>query len=51
MGGILAVLMRLQLSVPGNDLIGTDKYNQIFTTHGSTMLFLFAVPVMQGIGV
>ena len=40
--------MRLQLSQPGNDLIGAARYNEIFTMHGTTMMFLFAVPVMQG---
>src|SRR5947209_6434536 len=46
LGGVLAVLMRLQLARPENSLIGPDKYNQIFTMHGSTMMFLFAVPMM-----
>ena len=50
-GGILAGLMRLQLSSPGNNFLGPDMYNQIFTTHGSTMMFLFAVPVMEGMGI
>jgi len=50
-GGTLAALMRLQLSRPDNPLIGPDLYNQIFTTHGTTMMFLFAVPVMQALGV
>src|SRR5215210_3296788 len=50
-GGLLAALMRLQLSRPDNTLIGPDLYNQIFTTHGTTMMFLFDVPVMQGLGV
>jgi cytochrome c oxidase subunit 1 len=50
-GGILAALMRLQLAVPENSLIGPDLYNQIFTMHGTTMMFLFAVPVMQAMGV
>jgi cytochrome c oxidase subunit 1 len=50
-GGILAALMRLQLSRPGNTLIGPDLYNQLFTMHGSTMMFLFAVPIMLGMGV
>src|SRR5213075_2380799 len=49
-GGVLAVLMRLQLALPGNTLIGPDLYNQLFTTHGTTMMFLFAVPVMEGMG-
>ena len=50
-GGLLALVMRLQLSRPDNPLLGPDLYNQIFTTHGTTMMFLFAVPVMQGLGV
>ncbi|HYC48897.1 MAG TPA: cytochrome c oxidase subunit I [Burkholderiales bacterium] len=50
-GGILAALMRLQLSRPENTLIGPDLYNQIFTMHGTTMMFLFAVPMMLGVGV
>jgi cytochrome c oxidase subunit I+III len=49
-GGIEAALMRLQLSRPENQLVGPDLYNRLFTTHGSTMMFLFAVPVMQGVG-
>jgi cytochrome c oxidase subunit I+III len=50
-GGLLAVLMRLQLAVPDNTLIGPDRYNQIFTMHGTTMMFLFAVPVMEAMAV
>jgi cytochrome c oxidase subunit I len=48
LAGLLAVAMRLQLARPGNDLIGAARYNEIFTMHGTTMMFLFAVPVMQG---
>ncbi|HTL33566.1 MAG TPA: cytochrome c oxidase subunit I [Kofleriaceae bacterium] len=51
LGGVLALLMRLQLAVPDNHFLGPEKYNQIFTTHGSTMMFLFAVPVMLGFAV
>ncbi len=51
LGGILALLMRLQLATPGAEVLGPDGYNQAFSTHGSTMMFLFAVPVMQGFGV
>src|ERR1700761_8478973 len=50
-GGVLAALMRLQLSQPDNTFLTPDFYNQVFTTHGSTMMFLFAVPVMQGLGI
>jgi cytochrome c oxidase subunit 1 len=51
LGGLLALLMRVQLAKPENNLIGPDLYNQLFTMHGSTMMFLFAVPVMQALGV
>jgi cytochrome c oxidase subunit I+III len=50
-GGALAALMRLQLAVPENGLIGPDLYNQLFSMHGTTMMFLFAVPVMQAMAV
>ena len=46
MGGVLALLMRIQLSRPENHFLTPDQYNQIFTMHGSTMMFLFAVPLM-----
>jgi len=51
LGGLLAVAMRLQLARPESDLIGPDLYNQIFTMHGSTMMFLFAVPVMEAMAI
>ena len=50
-GGIEALLMRLQLARPDNTLLSAQRYNQIFTLHGTTMMFLFAVPVMEGMGV
>ena len=50
-GGLLSIAMRLQLAKPENTLIGLDLYNQIFTMHGTTMMFLFAVPVMQAMSV
>ena len=49
-GGIEAALMRAQLSRPENTLIGPDRYSQLFTTHGTTMMFLFAVPIMTAMG-
>jgi cytochrome c oxidase subunit 1 len=51
LGGILAVLMRIQLAQPEARLLGPDRYNQIFTMHGSNMMFLFAVPVMEAMAV
>src|SRR5687767_465822 len=38
LGGILALLMRLQLATPENDLVDHDLYNQLFTMHGSVMM-------------
>jgi cytochrome c oxidase subunit 1 len=51
LGGALALLMRLQLARPDNALIGASRFNELFTMHGSTMMFLFAVPVMEGVAV
>jgi cytochrome c oxidase subunit I+III len=49
--GVLALIMRLQLAVPGNDLLSPETYNQVFTVHGSAMMFLFAIPVFEAIAV
>ena len=46
LGGVLALLIRLQLAVPENTVLGPQLYNQLFTMHGSTMMFLFAVPFL-----
>ena len=51
LAGILALIMRTQLAVPGNDLLGPDLYNQMFTMHGTVMMFLFAVPAVEAMGV
>jgi cytochrome c oxidase subunit 1 len=50
LGGVEAALMRIQLARPENNFLSMDTYNQLFSTHGTTMMFLFAVPVMQGVG-
>jgi cytochrome c oxidase subunit 1 len=50
LGGVLALMMRLQLARPEARLVGPDLYDQLFTVHGSTMMFLFAVPVMEAMG-
>jgi cytochrome c oxidase subunit I+III len=49
--GVLAALMRLQLAFPDNHFIGPDRYNQFFTVHGTAMMFLFAVPIMEAMAV
>ncbi|ABA58238.1 Cytochrome c oxidase [Nitrosococcus oceani ATCC 19707] len=50
-GGILALLMRTQLAVPENDFVSADTYNQLFTLHGSVMMFLFAVPLFEAFAI
>ncbi len=49
-GGVEALMIRLQLSVPDNNLVTPQVYNQLFTMHGTTMIFLFVVPFMAGLG-
>ena len=49
--GIMAMLMRIQLSEPQNTFLGPDRYNQLFPMHGAMMLWLFALPVMQAVAV
>jgi cytochrome c oxidase subunit 1 len=49
-GGILALVVRSQLAWSNNDLVSEDQYNQFFTMHASTMLFLFIIPVGAGFG-
>jgi cytochrome c oxidase subunit I+III len=51
LAGLLALLMRLQLATPDNTLVGPDLYNQLFSMHGTVMMFLFAVPIMQAAGI
>ena len=51
LAGVLALLMRAQLAVPGATLIGPDTYNQVFTMHGTVMMFLFAVPIVEAVAV
>jgi cytochrome c oxidase subunit 1 len=50
LGGVEALLIRLQLGAPDNTLLTPETYNQLFTMHGTTMVFLFVVPIMAGFG-
>ena len=50
LGGVEALLMRVQLGVPNNTLISGEHYNELLTLHGTTMVFLFVVPAMAGFG-
>jgi cytochrome c oxidase subunit 1 len=47
-GGLEALLMRMQLGQPGNTLVSAEVYNQLFTMHGTTMVFLFGMPLLAG---
>lgn len=51
LAGILALLMRTQLALPFNGFLDEETYNQIFTMHGSVMMFLFAVPAVEALGI
>ena len=48
-GGIEGLLIRVQLAGSENTLLGPEAYNQVFTMHGTTMMFLFAVPILEGL--
>ncbi|WP_438025256.1 cytochrome c oxidase subunit I [Sorangium sp. So ce233] len=48
-GGLEALVMRSQLLRPEGQLLSPERYNQLFTMHGSTMMFLFAVPFFEGL--
>src|SRR5919204_6218773 len=48
LGGIEALLIRVQLAVPGNTFLQADSYNAVFTMHGVTMIFLVVMPLLLG---
>ena len=48
-GGVLSLLIRAQLATPRGAFLDTALYNQIFTMHGSIMMFLFAIPLLEGL--
>ena len=50
LGGVEALIMRLQLAQPDNTLVQPETYNGLVTVHGTTMIFLFIVPVLAGFG-
>ncbi|MDP8910846.1 MAG: cytochrome c oxidase subunit I [Actinomycetota bacterium] len=49
-GGVLALLIRTQLMTPDTTVFERDAYNQLFTMHGTTMIFLVVVPILAGFG-
>src|ERR1700691_3170031 len=44
LGGVFAMLIRLELLTPQGDLVNSDTYNKIFTMHGVTMVYFFLIP-------
>ncbi|QIG79352.1 cbb3-type cytochrome c oxidase subunit I [Stakelama tenebrarum] len=51
LAGVLALGMRVQLAAPMQEFLGMETYNQFFTMHGTVMMFLFAVPAVEALGV
>jgi cytochrome c oxidase subunit I len=49
-GGIMALLMRAQLATPGEGVLTKERYDQVMTMHGTTMVFLVLVPIFAGFG-
>ena len=49
-GGVLALLMRAQLATPNEHIVTRNSYNELFTMHGTTMVFLVVVPIWAGLG-
>ncbi|MFL6040839.1 MAG: cytochrome c oxidase subunit I [Gaiellales bacterium] len=49
-GGLMALIMRIQLETADGSAVSPERYNQIFTMHGTTMVFLFVVPIMAAFG-
>ena len=49
--GILGMLIRVQLATPESAFMGAETYNQVFTMHGSMMMFLFAIPMVESFAV
>jgi cytochrome c oxidase subunit I len=48
LGGVEALVMRVQLARPDQTLLTPEQYNQLFTMHGITMIFLYSLPVLSG---
>jgi len=50
LGGILALLIRTELAAPGAQVMSAEQYNRVFSMHGTTMIFLFVIPILVGLG-
>ena len=51
LAAIEALLMRIQLAVPNNHFLAPDTFNQVFTMHGTTMIFLVVMPMLIGLAI
>jgi cytochrome c oxidase subunit I+III len=51
LSGFDSLAIRAQLALPELDLIGAAKFNQLFTTHGTAMMFLFAIPMLEALAI
>jgi cytochrome c oxidase subunit 1 len=51
LAGVLGILIRTQLASPEGDFLSPEVYNQVFTVHGITMMFLFAIPMLEGLAI
>ncbi|HDZ74425.1 MAG TPA: cytochrome ubiquinol oxidase subunit I, partial [Aurantimonas coralicida] len=49
--GVLGLMIRVQLAVPDNDFLSANFYNQVYTLHGTVMMFLFAVPIFEAVAI
>ncbi|MBA2284882.1 MAG: cbb3-type cytochrome c oxidase subunit I, partial [Ktedonobacteraceae bacterium] len=49
-GGLEALLIRTQLAAPDGKVVDPTTYNELFTMHGTTMIFLFVMPMLTGFG-
>ena len=50
LGGLMALIVRLELAYPGIQVLSPQHYNQMFSMHATTMIFLFVVPMWAGLG-
>ncbi|MEX2289447.1 MAG: cytochrome c oxidase subunit I [Mycobacteriales bacterium] len=50
-GSVDSLVMRLQLAVPENSLVGPQLYNELFTNHGSVTMFLVILPIFEGFAI
>src|SRR5207249_8599291 len=48
-GGVLALLMRTELAYPGPTIVDANTYSELFTMHGTTMIFLVSIPILAGL--